>query len=71
MMDGQKWNTFLLDLSFSSGRSCQPSHWGLRGSFYVNGYVLCTEGELYAILRQNSLERQTVYYAELPGFYSH
>lgn len=71
MMDGQKWNTFLLDLSFFLWQILSAFTLGLAGIFYVNGYVLCTEGELYAILRQNSLERQTVYYAELPGFYSH
>lgn len=48
MMDGEKWNAFVLQLSFIgwyllSGVTC-----GLAGIFYVNPYVEATMAELYA-----------------------
>ena len=48
MMDGEKWNAFVLQLSFIgwyllSGITC-----GIVGIFYVNPYVEATMAELYA-----------------------
>ena len=48
MMDGEKWNAFVLQLSFIgwyllSGVTC-----GIVGIFYVNPYVEATMAELYA-----------------------
>ena len=48
MMDGEKWNAFVLQLSFIgwyllSGLTC-----GLVGIFYVSPYVEATMAELYA-----------------------
>lgn len=48
MMDGEKWDVFILQLSFIgwyfvSGFTC-----GLAGIFYVRPYVEATMTELYA-----------------------
>lgn len=53
MMKGQKWNAFVLDLSFFgwyllSGITC-----GIVGLFYVLPYVYATDAELYLTLKKN------------------
>jgi uncharacterized membrane protein len=58
MMDGEKWNAFMLDLSFVG--------WGLLGLltcgillvFYVNPYHACTQAELYNVLKQKYAGKQ-------------
>ena len=47
MMDGQKWNAFVLDLSFIGWHILSLLTLGLVGIFYVNPYHFCTGAELY------------------------
>ena len=51
MMDGQKWNTFVLDLSFIGWDILSALTLGLLGVFYVNPYKHCTGAELYQVLK--------------------
>ena len=51
MMMGQKWNTFVLDLSFLGWRCLEAITFGILGIFYVEPYVQATRAELYAYNR--------------------
>lgn len=56
MMSGQKWRTFVLDLSFFgwillSGLTC-----GILAIFYVNPYIFSTEAALYEKLRYGNAQ---------------
>ena len=51
MMDGQKWNAFVLDLSFIGWDLLSALTAGLLGIFYVNPYRDCTNAELYHTLK--------------------
>ena len=51
MMDGQKWNAFVLDLSFIGWDLLSCLTLGLLGLFYVNPYKYCTGAELYQALK--------------------
>ena len=51
MMDGQKWNAFVLDLSFIGWGLLSALTGGLLGIFYVNPYRDCTNAELYHTLK--------------------
>lgn len=67
MMDGQKWRTFVLDLSFFgwiilSGLTC-----GILSIFYVNPYVFSTEAALYERLRYGNVQRSDENVLETQG----
>ncbi|MGC4019125.1 MAG: DUF975 family protein [Muricomes sp.] len=47
MMEGQKWNTFVLDLSFLGWRILEGLTFGILGIFYVEPYIQATIAELY------------------------
>lgn len=51
MMMGQKWNTFVLDLSFIGWRILEALTFGILRIFYVEPYVQATNAELYAYNR--------------------
>lgn len=56
MMSGQKWRTFVLDLSFFgwiilSGLTC-----GILSIFYVNPYMFSTQAALYEALRYGNAQ---------------
>ena len=51
MMDGHKWNTFVLDLSFLGWDLLSALTMGLLGVFYVNPYKYSTGAELYQVLK--------------------
>ena len=51
MMDGHKWRTFVLDLSFLGWNILSALTFGLLGVFYVNPYRCCTNAELYRELK--------------------
>lgn len=54
MMDGQKWNSFLLDMSFIGWIILTVVSFGIVGIFYAYPYILATDVELYfAISRCN------------------
>ena len=50
MMDGHKWNTFVLDLSFILWILLTIVTLGIVGVFYVNPYYYATNAELYYTL---------------------
>ena len=51
MMNGHKWKTFVLDLSFLGWNILSALTFGLLGVFYVNPYRQCTNTELYRELK--------------------
>ena len=51
MMYGEKWDTFVLDLSFILWNFLSALTWGLVGIFWVNPYIQYTNVELYKVLR--------------------
>lgn len=51
MMDGEKWNTFVLDLSFLGWYLLSILTFGILAIFYVNPYHDLTNAELYAALK--------------------
>ncbi len=53
MMNGHKWKTFVLDLSFLGWNILSALTFGLLGVFYVNPYRQCTNAELYRELKNN------------------
>jgi uncharacterized membrane protein len=65
MMRGQKWRTFILDLSFLGWHLLTPFTFGLLGFLYVNPYVSATDTELYMTLRKDAIKNQILYYEEL------
>ena len=61
MMDGEKWNAFVLDLSFIGWILLSLVTLGLVGIFYVNPYKGLTDAALYMALREKiSLNPQGV-----------
>lgn len=68
MMMGNKWNTFVLDLSFLGWQILSVITIGIVGIFYVNPYVQGTNAELYAYLREDALRNGYVSSSELIGF---
>ena len=51
MMDGHKWNAFVLDLSFIGWALLSVLTLGLLGVFFVNPYKYSTDAELYQALK--------------------
>lgn len=52
LMNGHKWNAFVLDLSFLGWEIVSCITLGLAGVFFVNPYVAATDAELYRVLRE-------------------
>ena len=55
MMDGEKWNAFVLDLSFILWRLAAAFTCGILNIFYVNPYIDLTFTELYILLKETKL----------------
>lgn len=68
MMNGQKWDAFVLDLSFIGWNILSSITFGIVGIFYVNPYIESTYAELYAVLRKNAINEGFANKDELPGF---
>lgn len=51
MMDGNKWNAFVLDLSFIGWHILSACTFGILGIFYVKPYVYQTDAALYEALK--------------------
>ena len=51
MMNGNKWNAFVLDLSFLGWQILNACTLGILGIFYVNPYMYQTDAALYLALR--------------------
>lgn len=56
MMYGQKWRTFVLDLSFIGWNLLSALTLGVLGIFYVNPYIHSTHAALYETLKAESNE---------------
>ncbi|MEF9940702.1 MAG: DUF975 family protein [Lachnospiraceae bacterium] len=68
MMMGQKFDMFVLDLSYAgwyilSGVTC-----GILAIFYVMPYIDATEAEVYAVFRAHAFHTGGVTTNDLPGF---
>lgn len=63
MMDGNKWDTFVLDLSFMGWVIASVFTCGLLSIFYVNPYIFMTDAELYVALKEITYggRRQNMY----------
>ena len=66
MTDGEKWNIFVLDLSFVGWNLLGLLLLGI-GTLFVDPYVKATEAELYAALRAKVLASGYVTEEELTG----
>lgn len=62
MMEGQKWKTFVLDLSFIGWQILSAITLGILGIFYVKPYVYLTGAALYRKLRGSDEIPQNVYF---------
>ena len=51
MMNGHKWNAFVLDLSFLGWDILSALTCGILGFFYVGPYKYCTKAELYRAIK--------------------
>lgn len=60
MMDGNKWDTFVLDLSFIGWALLSSITCGIVGVFWVNPYMRATYAELYLKLKSNIMPVQTI-----------
>ena len=54
MMDGNKWKTFVLDLSFIGWEILSVITLEIVGVFYVNPYIYSTYAELYGALKNRT-----------------
>ncbi len=60
MMDGHKWDTFVLDLSFIGWAFLSSITCGIVGLFWVDPYMRATYAELYLKLKSNIMPVQTI-----------
>ena len=67
MMDGQKWDAFVLDLSFVGWFILGGITLGVVDVMYTNPYVNTTWAELYKVSRRRALEKGFATSEELPG----
>ena len=57
MMDGQKWDVFVLDLSFLGWELLSGLTLGILGIFWVNPYIYATDAELYTKNREMAYQK--------------
>ena len=65
MMKGNKWKTFILDMSFFGWNFLSIFTFGLLSVFYVNPYNAATIAELYMFLRDEAINNKYEYYEAL------
>lgn len=58
MMDGHKWDAFILELSFLPWHLLNILTLGLLGVFWLNPYIEATRAEFYAALRKSAQEEK-------------
>ena len=68
MMKGNKWKTFILDMSFFGWNLLSVLTYGLLSILYVNPYNAATIAELYSFLRNKAVKEKYEYYEELNNF---
>ncbi len=64
MTDGEKWDMFVLDLSFIGWYIVGALALGI-GVLFVNPYVDATKAELYLTLRKKAIDNRLTSYEEL------
>ena len=69
MMDGQKINAFLLDLSFIGWRILGAFTCNILPIFWTTPYIEATRAELYAVMRVHGFYQGFTNEMELPGFF--
>ena len=65
MMKGNKWKTFILDLSFLGWELLSIFTFGLLNIFYINPYKVATTVKLYEVLKKQIISQKSEYYEEL------
>lgn len=65
MMKGNKWKTFILDLSFLGWELLSIFTFGLLNIFYINPYKVATTVELYEVLKKQIISQKSEYCEEL------
>jgi len=65
MMKGNKWKTFLLDLSFFGWNLLSVLTCGILSILYVNPYNVATITELYKTLEKQAIHEKYEYYESL------
>ena len=65
MMKGNKWKTFILDLSFLGWELLSIFTFGLLNIFYINPYKVATTVELYEVLKKQIISQKSEYYEGL------
>lgn len=68
MMDGNKWNAFVLDLSFLGWILLSCLTCGILPIFYVNPYIMMTDAELYVALKEITFGNNNGSYLMNQGF---
>lgn len=57
-MKGNKWKTFILDLSFLGWELLSIFTFGLLNIFYINPYKVATTVELYEVLKTDNISKE-------------
>lgn len=65
MMKGNKWRTFILDISFFGWYLLSVLTFGILSILYVNPYNVATITELYVVLRKKAIAEKYEYYEAL------
>lgn len=65
MMRGNKWRTFILDMSFWGWSLVSIFTFGLLNILYINPYKSATKAELYIVLKHQAIKKKYEYYEEL------
>ncbi len=65
MMKGNKWKTFILDISFFGWNILSVLTYGLLSILYVNPYNMATITELYCELKKHAIDNKYEYYESL------
>ena len=68
LMDGHKFDAFVMDLSFLGWYILSVLTLGLLGVFWVNPYYEASKAELYNAMRSYARESNSVADGELPGY---
>lgn len=67
MMDGNKWNAFVLDLSFLGWSILSAFTCGILAVFYVSPYIHMTNAELYVALKEITFGNRNQAYQNYQG----
>lgn len=62
MMKGNKWKSFVLDMSFFGWNFLSVLTFGLLSILYVNPYNAATIAELYVVLKKTAIKEKYEYY---------